>query len=99
MKYGSEGSGELSSSQAVITVAGFLTSLMVYTNGVNDVTVKIYDHATAASGRIAGKFTVTGDENGGGRNWPASAPNQCFNGMWAEITGNGGSCIVEYQRV
>ena len=98
MRYGSVGSGEIGASAVVYAGACFITSLMVYTDGINDVTVKVYDNAAAAAGRVAGKVPVEGASDYGGRNWPANAPNRCGNGLYAEIVGVGGSCIVEFQK-
>lgn len=96
-KYGSTGSGEISSSQQLISSAGFLTSLMGYTDGVNDVDVIVYDNASSATGRVVGKVSIPGEKNSFFKNWPSNAPNRCGNGMYVQISGTGGSCIVEYQ--
>lgn len=96
-RYGSTGSGELDTSQLLSSSPAFLTSLVVYTDGVNDTDVIIYDHASSSTGRIAGKITTPGGQDYGGKNWPANAPNRCSNGIYVVVSGTGGSCIVEYQ--
>ena len=71
MKYfGCSGSGEISSSQVVYSGKGYLTSLMVYTDGTNDATVTLYDSKTGASGSVLVIMPVAGTSDYGGRIWP-----------------------------
>ena len=97
MKYfGCEGSGLLSASQSITTAPGFLTSLMVYTDGVNDGEVILYDSKNGATGKVIAKIPVPGELNYGGRNWPESAFIQYKDGIYAALSGSGASCIVEH---
>jgi len=54
----------------------------------------LYDNASAASGTKLAEITVKGSDNYGGRNW--QLPVRCVNGVYADLTGTGASCIVEY---
>lgn len=99
MKYfGSDGSDEITASQSVQTSAGFLSAFMVYTDGVNDATVTLYDSKNGASGKTLAKLIVSGDSDYGGRIWPERAFRKYINGIYANISGTGASCIVEYLR-
>ena len=89
------GSGEIDSSQSLYSNRCSLTSLMVYTDGVNDVTVILYDNASEASGDIVAKIPVSGENDYGGRIWPGNG-RRCVNGLYAGLDGTGASCIAEY---
>lgn len=89
------GSGEISSSQSLYSNRCSLTSLMAYTDGVNEVTVILYDNASAAAGTIVGKIIVAGENDYGGRIWPGGG-RRCLNGLYASLSGTGASCIAEY---
>ena len=99
MKYfGCEGSGEITASQTIFSGSGFLTSLMVYTDGTNDATITLYDSATGALGKILVILPVTGANDYGGRIWPGSAFRSFSDGIYAVVSGEGASTIVEYIR-
>lgn len=88
------GSDEVDTSKIINSGRCFLTSLMVYTDGVNDVTVTLYDN-TAASGTVVAKIIVTGANDYGGRIW-GKFPRKCSTGIYGDLSGVGGTFIVEY---
>ena len=88
------GSGEVTASESIYGKRCWLTSLMAYTNGTDDVTITVYDNATEAVGDIAGKIIVKGSNNYGGQVW--KFPRKCIQGIYANVSGTGASCIVEY---
>jgi len=97
MKYfGCEGSGEITASQTICSGAGFLTALMVYTDGTNDATVTLYDCKTGALGKVLVKLPIAGDNDYGGRIWADSAFRRFTDGIYAVVSGAGASAIVEY---
>jgi hypothetical protein len=67
----------------------------VNTDGTNAATVTIYDN-TSAAGNILAKFVVPGTSLYGGRNW--IRPVGAKIGLYAQISGTGASCIVEYDN-
>ena len=100
MKYfGCDGSGEITASKSICSGPGYLTSLMVYTDGVNDVTVTLYDNASGAIGDILTIIIVAGTSDYGGRNWSESAFRKFTDGVYAVLSGTGVSAIVETIRV
>jgi hypothetical protein len=97
MKYfGCDGSGELSASQSITTLPGFLTSLLVFTDGVNDGQVILYDSKNGATGKVLAKIPVPGELNYGGRNWSESAFRDYKDGIYAALSGSNASYIVEH---
>ena len=90
---GAMSSGELTSSQQVVTGNVYITAVTVITDGSNNATVTLYDN-TAASGKVVAEFVIAGGDNQGGRVW--SFPVLCTAGIYAAISGTGASCIVEY---
>ena len=88
------GTDDLDSSQVILADAGFITGVMVYTDGVNDATLELYDNPIAASGVKPFKLTVSGADNYGGRIF--QFPRKAFTGIYAVISGTGASYIVEY---
>jgi hypothetical protein len=99
MKYfGCDGSGEITASKSICSGPGFLTSLMVYTDGTNDVEVTLYDNASGAIGDILCIIIVAGASDYGGRNWPEGAFRKFKDGVYAVVSGTGASAIVEYLK-
>ena len=74
-----------------------LTGVAVMTGGLKfpDVTVILYDNASAASGNVLAEFVVAGVDNLGGRDY--KDPVHCINGIYVSLSGAGGSYIVEYK--
>jgi len=100
MKYfGSSGSGEVTESKSICSGAGFLTSLMVYTDGTNDATVTLYDNNNSAIGDVLVILPVSGASDYGGRIWSDRAFRKFTDGIYAVVSGTGASCIVEYMKV
>jgi hypothetical protein len=85
-------SGIISSSQSVIARSARLTDLAVYADGTHDVTVILYDNASAASGTVIGKVIVTGASYNGGLYIPY--PVRASKGIYCSISGTGGTAIV-----
>jgi len=99
MKYfGCEGSGEITASQTIYSGSGFLTALMVYTDGTNDATVTLYDCKTGALGKVLVKLPIAGANDYGGRIWSERAFRSFSDGIYAVVSGTGASAIVEYLK-
>ena len=89
----SESSGEKTANGEIVASACLLTGLKVLTDGVNDVTISIYDN-TSASGKIVDKFVVPAAERYGGAIY--ARPIKMHNGIYAAMSGAGGSYYVFY---
>jgi hypothetical protein len=87
-------SGELTASAAVAAQKSILGGVLIMTDGTNDATIIIYDHATAASGTKIWESVITGSDNYGGGIFPH--PIRCANGIYVSISGTGASAIVFY---
>ena len=85
--------GEQTSSQLIATGPCVLASVIVHTDGTNNVTVIVYDN-TAASGKIVRRFAVKGTENYGGN--ALRFPVRMANGIYVAMSGTGGSYIVDF---
>lgn len=73
--------------------AGVLRGLMVYTNGTNNATITIYDHASQATGKILAQIVVVAaDLCGGVINLDVEAEN----GLVMGLSGTGCSAIAYY---
>jgi len=86
-------SGEKSASELIFTGPCNLCSILVNTDGTNNVTVIVYDN-TAASGKIVRRFAVKGTENYGGT--ILKFPVDMAIGIYISMVGVGGSYIVDY---
>jgi hypothetical protein len=85
--------GKLSTSQLAVTGAGFLTGVHIISDGVNDVTVNLYD-GTSTSGRQIFTQKLYGSDNVGG--WIWNFPLRFSNGIYLSLSGTGGYCYIEY---
>ena len=85
--------GEKTSSETVKTGNGYLTSVLVITDGTNAATVIAYDN-TSAAGKKLGEWTVAGATGYGGRNW--TFPVAFATALHIAISGTGASAIIEY---
>ena len=91
--YGTVSSGLLSESAAVRTRAGLLRTVLAYTDGDNDATVTVYDHATTNSGTVLAKVVVlAADRMGGETNIQVTA----LNGLYVVVAGTGASYLVRH---
>ena len=91
---GSIGSGEQSTTTAVVNGACWLTAVQHITDGTNDCKVIIHDYSGAASGTVRYEVTVAGADNYGGRVW--TYPKKMYNGIYATGSGTGCTYIIEY---
>jgi hypothetical protein len=85
-------SGLKTSSAAIIPGPSVLCGVEIVTNGTNDATVIVYDHASAASGLEAFKGTVAGANNFGG----GFVNVNMLNGIYLSISGTEAAAIVYY---
>ena len=88
-----QSSGEKTVDFAALAGPGYLTAVEVITDGTNDAKVILYDHATAASGKVIFEATITGASHYGGRVFVP--PVEVYNGVYADVSGTGASYIVE----
>jgi hypothetical protein len=80
-------SGTFTSSQVVAGVSVKFVDMGAQTDGTADVTVLLYDNATAASGTIrAWMFIPSGSKVGG---WNAPVPLVFSKGIYASVSGTG----------
>jgi len=86
-------SGEMTSSDIILTGPGAITGIKVVTDGNNDATLIVYDN-TAASGTVIDETTVVAANNYGGRN--VIFPIKVNNGIYAAISGANASYFIEY---
>lgn len=89
-------SGEQGSSGVVSSDPCYLVGVSIHTNGSADAILKIYDHASAASGTVKEHITVKGADYYGGR--VHINPIIMDNGIYASISGTSASYIVEYLK-
>ena len=90
-----ETSGEQTATGVIYNGECFLTAVEVITGGTTDVLLIIYD-ALSADGKVVFEATVVGASHYGGRLF---IPKVRMNtGIYAVMTGSGGSYIVEYTR-
>lgn len=90
---GAVSTGELTADTHILTGSGFLTAVLIITDGTNAATLIIYDN-TSAAGKKIWEGVVPGASQYGGRNW--TVPVRFENGLYADLTGTGASCIIEY---
>ena len=84
----------LAADTAVLAQKGYLFGCLVETNGTNAVTLTLYDHASAASGKILRKIIVPGANSYGGFELPVGI--EAANGIYADVTGTGAAFWVTY---
>lgn len=87
--------GKISSSSAVISGPGFLTDVIVRTDGSNAATVTLYD-GTNTSGTEIFSTVVDGANYTGG--WIFNFPLQFKTGIYVTISGTGAYCYIGYAR-
>jgi len=85
-------SGEKTADAAIMTTSGAFYGIVVMPDGTNDVTVSVYDNASAAAGtELVPTLTFAGD---GGAQWFAPPyPIHCFNGIYVDVTVGGGGSV------
>lgn len=94
MKYfSSRGSGLILASKLIYPGPCFLTSVMAYGDAANDVEVIIYD-SPSATGRIVCQIPITAALDYGGRDY--NFPAECYDALYAYLTGTNVSAIIEY---
>jgi hypothetical protein len=88
-------SGTKTASGVMMAGPGRFFGFLVTPDGTNDVTMTIYDNASAASGvKITSTMVFAGD--GGSQTWqPPIEPVDCFNGVYVEVSVEGAG-TVEY---
>lgn len=87
-------SGRQSDTTFIKSGAGWYGGILIGTNGINDVTVTIYD-SIVASGKILDEFTIAGGDNYGGSREPL--PTRFVNGLTVVASGTGNFYTVRYR--
>lgn len=90
----SRSSGKLTSSQVLLQQKGFVSNLLVRTDGSNAATITFYD-GLDDRGRIIADISVSGASLFGGMGW--ENPLICENGLYVGVSGTGAYCYVYYQ--
>jgi len=86
---------DIKSASAVITAGpAKAVSLIGYTNGSDDVTLILYDNASAASGVVLHKAIILGADLMGGI---VEVPVDAVNGIYLSLTGTGGTALVHFK--
>lgn len=81
-------------SKVIFAQPCLITCVKVFTDGVNDVTIEIFDSATAEEGNAKDKWFAVGEDKWGGG--VLSFPLYLNNGAYFKITGAGGSYVAHY---
>lgn len=89
----STGSGLKTSDALIRTGSGYLSGILIITNGSNDASVVVYDN-TSASGTKLFQGTVSAASNFGGATW--EIPIRFQTGLYIDVTGTGASYITYY---
>ena len=87
-------SGEKTEDTVIKASAGVLGGIIILTDGTNDATAKLYDHASAASGTKLWEAKVPATDEYGGALFPFVIA--FANGCYLDLTGTGASAIVYY---
>ena len=87
-------SGLLSASAVVVSGHCYLSGVILYSNGSSNAEVLVYDNGTGPTGTNVFKLHIWGTDNYGGKNF--AFPVECFNGIYATVSGDEASCILEY---
>ena len=86
-------SGIVTASKSIFSKKTVLVSLIVFTNGSDNVTAVLYDNASAASGTEVAKVVVKGADLIGGE---THIMCDCDNGLYLALSGTGGTALVRY---
>jgi len=89
-------SGLKTADAAIAAGKAILAGAHIITNGTADVTLTLYDNASAASGTVIFKQVVTGTDD----SIPYTLPDGgvgAKNGIYADIAGTGAEYIVFYR--
>ena len=89
-------SGEQTADSAIYAKPCAIAGVTIITSGSSDAKLILYDNASAASGTVRYERTVISTNHGNHDNF--SFPAECFNGVYADITGTGASYVVEYVK-
>lgn len=88
-------SGEKGVATSVIKAsAGQLHGVLVKTDGINDVTIQLYDHASTATNPITPAIVVPGTDRYGSI---MDIDATCSNGIVLVLSGTGGVATVVYK--
>lgn len=81
------------SPHVVSTKKSILVAVHVFTDGINDATVTVYDSDTGANGTVLAKYIVKGTERqlGEGGIWAIA-----INGLAVSLSGAGSSALIRY---
>ena len=90
-----ETSGEQTATGVIYNGESFISAIEVITNGTTDAKLIVYD-ALSTDGKVVFEMTVTGSSHYGGRLFIPKVRMQT--GIYAVLSGSGGSFIVEYTR-
>ena len=90
----SQSSGVLSSSGVIFAGRQRVNALTVFTDGINDATVSLYDNPAAGSGKVGVKGLCPGTSKV--QHFIFENPVFFQDGLYASVTGTGASFIVYY---
>ena len=90
------GSGAFTSSKVIVAVPVNLVDAGCQTDGTADVTMLVYDNASAASGKVlAFVFVPAGFKTGG---WNCPVESGASSGLYASVSGTGVTrCLVSFK--
>jgi hypothetical protein len=81
---------------AVLDRRGILTGVQLISDLTNDMSLIIYDNASAATGVVLFKGQLVGTEDSKYIRLPDGGI-RCTNGLFADVTGTGAAYIVHYR--
>lgn len=87
-------SGKQTADAVIYAGECYLTAVQIATNGADDITLTLADHATDASGVSKFQMIIPGSDGYGGRNFPF--PVHFENGIYADVSGTTPVYFIEY---
>ena len=89
-------SGLKTADAVILDRRGILSGINLITDKTNDLTLILYDNASAASGTELFKTQIVGTDDTAYIEMPEGGI-RCSNGIYADVTGTGAAYIVHYR--
>ena len=89
-------SGLKEADAAIMATPGYFFGVLLRTDGTNEATIELHDHATDTTGTVLAAFGVPGADLARYFEAPCNTPICCSLGIWANVTGTGAKYYVYY---